>query len=819
MYWIKPYICRKNVESCIIRSIFNLYPNMKKVKFGLIVWMGAMMLACSPDNDVYNPKSEAAKKNPLQLTTTDDFTWENLQKVGITVKVADQYSATYTYGVEVFDKNPITAKDATLLARGTATGKKDFFASLEIGKGTSTLFVRQTTPTGAKLVKSAVVESSTATVDFNEKYVAGTKAAVTRAKSDYTSLPKTPADSDFPTAAPTDAQTPSGSTISAAGNYMLTSSITKVSGSNVNLYVTGDVKLSFGNDADSFITGSNVNIYILPGAKLTVDARYRWILQAEKTTIYVSEGGQLVKTGEFPEIGLKKNSAIYNRGKVELRLIEASDNAILYNLAKGELKCTGNHNGKLTFFGQSFFINDGTTITDEFNEVRDDRGGNIYNFGTMSVTGKTHISATHPVWVNEGKWTTENFDYAEKAEPVLVINKCRLNVNNKMEVYALFTVDAHGSVVTKDLLMTKGGVNLRSGALFRVDGTAEYKHDGGVFTGVGSEKALLIMNCATTQGAATVSSGQHAHYKGNLVVACNNYVGNVNVTTAGGALLTSDVNNTGVNIPVTECNPGHVETPPAPASVNYQYAVSFSGIYAIEDQWPNFGDYDMNDAVVKLVLTASGNGEAASEAEAKNIPLTKLEVTATFMAVGANNTLGAYVQLDNVASSAVTLASANGVELESGQSKAVLKLNGNIAQLLGGQYVNVSGERSDTRYKTVTGTLSIPAGIRASDISFDKVNFFITVGDASTGRRKEVHLKNFAMTDKGASSGDSFADKYQTADNFVWGICVPGETYAWPNERVSIKDVNESFVNWVTSGGTAGLQWYKGDTSESVSPQ
>ncbi|MGP1623333.1 LruC domain-containing protein [Bacteroides heparinolyticus] len=788
---------------------------MKKMKFGLIVLIGTMMVAaCSTDNDVYNPKADAQKKNPLKLTTTDDFTWENLQKVGITVKVADQYSATYTYGVEVFDKNPITAKDATLLAQGTATGKKDFFVSLEIGKGTSTLFVRQTSPTGVKLVKSAVVESTTAIVDFNEKYTASA-TKVTRAKSDWT-LPATPADSNFPTSAPADAQTPSGSTISAAGNYILTSSVRSVSGSNVNLYVNGNVTLSFGNDANSFITGSNVNIYILPGAKLTVDARYRWVLEAEKATIYVGEGGQLVKTGEFPEIGLKKNSAIYNRGKVELRLIEASDNAILYNLATGELKCTGNNYGKLTFFGNSFFVNDGTTTTDEFNEVRDDRAGNVYNFGTMNVTGMTHISATYPVWVNEGKWTTENFDYAEKAQPVHVINKCCLTVKNKMEVYALFTVDAHGSVVTKDLLMTKGGVNLRSGALFRVDGTAEYKHDDGVFTGVGEEKALLIMNCATTKASAAVGSSQYPHYRGNLVVACDNYVGTMNVTTAGGALLTSDVNNTGVNIPVTECNPGHVETPPAPTPVDYQYAVSFSGIYAIEDEWPDFGDYDMNDAVVKLVLTASGNGAASSEAEAKNIPLTKVDVTATFMAVGAERDLGAYVQLDNVVSSAATLTGANGIGLEGGQSKVVLKLNENIARLLGGKYVNVIGERSTARYKTVTGTLSIPAGIHAADISFDKVNFFITVGDAGTGKRKEVHLKNFVMTDKGASSGDSFADKYQTADNFVWGICVPGESYDWPDERVSIKDVNNDFVNWVTSGGTAGLQWYKANVNENV---
>lgn len=785
---------------------------MKKAVFTLIsMVVVSILFSCGSDESFYDPRAHAAKENPLKLTTTDNFMWGNLQKVGLTVKVADQYNGNYTYGVQVFDKNPITNKDATLLAQGTATGKKNFFAAVEIGKGTSTLFVSQETPTGAKLVKSAVVEGTTAMIDFNETYTASAAKQMRKVKADYT-LPAVPAESYFPTAAPSDVQTVTD--ITAAGNYILNSSVTSVSGSNVNLYVTGNVTLS----NNGFITGNNVNIFILPGAKLTMNSRYRWILENTKKTIYVSQGGELAKTGEYPEIGLKGECAIYNRGTVTVRLIESSDNAVLYNLDSGVLNCTRSGSGKLTFFGASFFVNDGQASTDEFNEVRNDRAGNVYNFGTMSVTGKTHISATYPVWINEGSWTTTNFDYAENAQPVNVLNKCRLTVTNKMEVYSVFTVDAGGSVVTNDLLMTKGGVNLRNGALFRVDGTATYKYDNGVFTGVGTEKALLIMNCATTEGAAAVKSSQYPHYKGNLVVACDNYGDDLNVTTADGALLTSNVNNTGVNIPATECNPGHEETPTIPHDVDYQYAVSFSGIYAMEDEWPKFGDYDMNDAVVKLAITAYGQGTASSESEARNILLKSVDITATFMAVGAENALGAYVQLDNVAGGA-TLTEANGIALEGGQSKVVVKLVDNIANLLGGKYVNVSADRSTARYRSVSGKLSIPAGIHASDLAFDKVNFFITVNDDGTSSRKEIHLKNFALTDKGAPSGDSQLDKFYTADNFVWGICVPGESYNWPNERVMITTVNSDFADWVTSGGINGIQWYKADIDETVTAQ
>lgn len=73
----------------------------------------SILFSCGSDESFYDPRAHAAKENPLKLTTTDNFMWGNLQKVGLTVKVADQYNGNYTYGVQVFDKNPITNKDAT----------------------------------------------------------------------------------------------------------------------------------------------------------------------------------------------------------------------------------------------------------------------------------------------------------------------------------------------------------------------------------------------------------------------------------------------------------------------------------------------------------------------------------------------------------------------------------------------------------------------------------------------------------------------------------------------------------------------------------
>lgn len=61
--------------------------------------------------------------------------------------------------------------------------------------------------------------------------------------------------------------------------------------------------------------------------------------------------------------------------------------------------------------------------------------------------------------------------------------------------------------------------------------------------------------------------------------------------------------------------------------------------YAMEDLWPNYGDYDMNDIVVSVTLASqiTGNGK-----------VNKMTITANLEAIGANKALGAAFQLDNI---------------------------------------------------------------------------------------------------------------------------------------------------------------------------
>lgn len=763
--------------------------------------MAAIGLSACSDNEngIYDPVKEAQKNNPLGLTTSQNFDWNNLQKVSLTVKVADKYNGQYTYGVQVYDSNPVGNEDAVLLAQGTATGQSPFYANIELGKDNQTLlYVKQTTPTGEKLIRTVEVNSTNLSLDFNTKAQAKQKRQAAR---DSYNLPAAPADDKFATSVPTGAVN-SPAYIKATGNYIVTSALKSVEATNVNLYVNSKVTL----DVPS-ITGKNATIYILDGGELTISSKWRWKPDNTTIKVYISKGGTLTETGQYP--GMDINYAIYNRGTINSAIIDTQAGALLYN--QGTINSNDHTDGFIRINSGANLINEGTIYATDFNKTKtnskpeEDNGGGVYNFGEVIVDGVTHISADKPIWYNEGQWTTNEYDLSENAtQPAY--NKCHLVVTKQMRIYSVLMIDAGANIEVQDLLVTKGTIKMGNGVLFNVKGKAQFKYTNG-FEGIGTQPALV------TIASAELENNNQAGYlncTGNLIVACPNVSKYLHTSFTNGAQLTESIDKTGMEIPTTPCNVGHKETPATPVSVDYKHAISFSAIYAVEDNWPKMGDYDLNDVVAKVTITAFGEGQAKNEEEAKNIKLTSAIVKATFMATGADNRLGAYLQLDDVKGSDVQAKEADG--LEQGQEKAVIMFTKDVAATMGGRYINVSAART-TPYKTITRELTFTNGITVAALAKEKVNFFITVNDNGSNNRTEVHLRNYASSSK----CNTKASEYQSADNFVWGISLPGSAnYEWPNERVKITQVNSDFTNWVTNSGASGTAWYNVDIDTSV---
>ena len=246
--------------------------------------------------------------------------------------------------------------------------------------------------------------------------------------------------------------------------------------------------------------------------------------------------------------------------------------------------------------------------------------------------------------------------------------------------------------------------------------------------------------------------------------------------------------------------------------------------YAMEDLWPNYGDYDMNDIVVSVTLASqiTGNGK-----------VNKMTITANLEAIGANKALGAAFQLDNIPAEKIhkvtysTEDSRDGSifevdsekNIELGQNNAVIPLFDNAHKFLKTSGITntiVGGNSASPRSVTVEIDFVNSANnhVSQSDIDISNLNFFIVTGvNQKTKKRTEIHLRGYSPTDKADTSLFGTGDdnsisgaKYSSKGNLVWGIMIPAK-FAYPIEDKSIVDAYKDFYNWATKGDSYN-DWY-----------
>lgn len=772
--------------------------NLTKTLFlGVIGVLG--FTGCSNNNDVYDPAESAKENNPFDFTVSDSFDWNTLQKVDVTVVTDGKF--TDKYGIEVYDADPLASSNANLLASGTATSSGSFTAKVEVGKAQTYIYALETTPEGARLVRCVEISNSTATVDFSAK-AAATRAMNTPANN--ITWPSAPASSDYKTTVPDG--TSSFSTYkddkdNTGGVYTVDNTITSINAGKAQdlvLYITGNnVSLNYNNAADG-ATGRRT-IYILPGAKLKLNYSTDFV----GTTIYVAEGGTL----EGSQISAsKKGSKIYNAGTINVTaFLEANNDGLIYNqgtIESSKRVSVENPN--------SMIVNDGT-ITAETIETAG--SGSFGNSGKVTVTDNTYLSSNNNTWVNDGQWTTQTFKYNGGSNNV--INSCKLIVKGGMTMDLGsgdhgFINNAGSSVtVGGDLNMNNCSLTLLNNSIFKVTGSTTIRGGGNGYgvkiNGTGADKALLLFHSLTFGWQSTALMG-------NLTVAYTS-LETVNsqwqfyYTQEPTVNMTNDITNAGVHIPANgNCSEGYdpIVTPP---DIKDGYSLGISHIYAMEDNWPDYGDYDLNDVVVKVDVKAVADQAAQPSGTAKVYK--KLIITPTFMSTGAENTLGAYMQFDNIAASSVSSGS-----IESNQTKAVVTLTPDVKSLLGGNYINVgeTSARNESNYKEGTKTtIELSTAVSQEDIE-KGMNFFITVNGNDKGR-KEIHLGGYSAT----NLAGSFTGKYFTGNNvykaagsnLVWGVCLPGAGYNWPVEKTPITTwTNGKFKNWCESNGTNDNDWY-----------
>lgn len=208
--------------------------------------------------------------------------------------------------------------------------------------------------------------------------------------------------------------------------------------------------------------------------------------------------------------------------------------------------------------------------------------------------------------------------------------------------------------------------------------------------------------------------------------------------------------------------------------------------FLFEDNWPVFGDYDMNDVVVDLnVANQEIEGNSAKSAI----------VTASLRAVGATKDLYLFVRADNMVQDEIPL-------FDGKEAHACLG-NFNRSQMINTEQYDSDPVQYQTTVELTGGTLSVGT-----------LDVYIVWGDPNASERNEIHLKGFSGTSRAKVSGTSVHYQYKSESdegdkyhNMMWGLMIP-QSFKYPKELHSIMEVYPDFIRWAQSNGVDCQDWY-----------
>ena len=253
---------------------------------------------------------------------------------------------------------------------------------------------------------------------------------------------------------------------------------------------------------------------------------------------------------------------------------------------------------------------------------------------------------------------------------------------------------------------------------------------------------------------------------------------------------------------------------------------------AFEDNWPQIGDYDMNDIVLSLRTHRFVD---------VNNRVSRFDVEGQLLAVGADYANGLAIQLDDIATGNIDIGASrlfiNGYEqaispLEDNapSDDAVFIIENNIKQYFENDSACqfhrtlencLSFEASKTFNFRLVLSLINPQSVESAPK--DLLNPFIFAtpghyhGDAFSeqpGRGLEIHLKNSRVSARFNHSFWGMADdasndenQFVTAKGMPWALRVPN-IWNHPRERVDISRAYPNFFEFVTTAGAESATWY-----------
>lgn len=232
------------------------------------------------------------------------------------------------------------------------------------------------------------------------------------------------------------------------------------------------------------------------------------------------------------------------------------------------------------------------------------------------------------------------------------------------------------------------------------------------------------------------------------------------------------------------------------------YRMTYKGILAFEDNWPNKGDYDLNDVIVKYnsVLAFNTSNQVLST-----------EDTFTALWSGASFKNGFAYQMNTDRSNVVTEFE-NISDTSQGLDRELAKATVNVFT---NALVATENNTKTASYK-IKNTLTTPVDHETFGVA--PYNPFIMVHENLGNNRCEVHLVNYKPTEKADMSlfhtGKDLSSPnsgvyYVAAENYPLAIqLVDAEDFS-TTETESVDITYSDFIKWVKSNGSEYKDWYK----------
>lgn len=794
-------------------------------RFSVIAAIVATIALAGCKDDVYEPgkiRPIPPAENPFgeDFKAPDGFDWSTDISVKLSVEVNDEFTGKYDYLIEVFTAHPLNNATIIPIAAGYANSDQKYTAEINLSKSVTRLYIRKTDPKLRSSIYEYTVPQNGGTLNCKLFYTAATtRAAIGTSGWDIVN----PKIKEYGEEQETDIS-------NMTEKYEFVANTTdQLKDGSVYIIKKGETfdknltNYTYSQSAIVIVKGTwnitstpqNLNIYVADGGKITGTPHF-----GDGCTLEVQAGGSVHCT----EFDAATNVLIRNFGSIKIRdKAFFNTGSSLYNAEAA----TFTLDGEIGVISCQI-LNHGQMNIVETLKTNNDTDVIIANYKTGTFIANKLEGGC--IFINDNYVEVNTFDVTNLTA-ALLYNNCTFIAKKEFK-FAQATID-HGSITGLQdgnswssvpvESYNEGSLNLLNGSIIKATS----------FTCGTNLKIQAEGNSPSMIQAEKITYSNTTRLKGNLILDIDAEVNagkqgewdwierpqyekdpSVKTTTPSGTAEEAIENCSGIIYPGNEGS-STPETPEYPEEVGDAQGYT----YAFEDQWPVYGDYDMNDIVltideIKLSIKKEHRDEYVKEAKIKG----------RVKAVGASRTLGIGIQLIGLPSDVKTsqlIQNGEKISFEDGNFHPTLIICEDAHRYMDNTqqdntFINTEIGGKTDEYKNFDFAIKF-AGQDAKPENFN-INhldvFIFSKKGAQVPYRREVHLAGYAPTKWGdqsfsGASNDDGNKHFTSHENLAWGIRIPYNEWSWPQELIMITEAYGSFKSWISSGGASDADWWK----------